>query len=167
MATAAPGPDEGLLRRFRIRRVRNDDLRTDQFGIYVKKKPRGPGYVTDIVYVSRDLPVTVYAVLIDRGHGLEVAELELFRDDWGCGDGFGNYIHADDQPETVIHEDDDEDHGPRPLITSDLLPRIPSTLSSPAPKLASRTCRGARTASRQSWAPTNRSTRSPRASNAP
>ncbi|MFC0452317.1 hypothetical protein [Rhodococcus jostii] len=114
----------------------NDDLRTDQLGIYVKEKPRGPGYVTDIVYVSRDLPVTVYAVLIDRGHGLEVAELELFRDYWGCDDGFGNYLHPDDQHDTDTHEDEDddfgipfddedEDQGPRPLITSDLLRRIP------------------------------------------
>ncbi|WP_016881481.1 MULTISPECIES: hypothetical protein [unclassified Rhodococcus (in: high G+C Gram-positive bacteria)] len=112
------------------------DHPTDQLGIYVKEKPRGPGYVTDIVYVSRDLPVTVYAVLIDRGHGLEVAELELFRDYWGCDDGFGNYLHPDDQHDADIHEDDGDDFGipfdgedpgkgPRPLITSDLLRRIP------------------------------------------
>ncbi|MGW5918108.1 hypothetical protein ACWFPY_03885 [Nocardia fluminea] len=71
--------------------------------IYIKDKPRGVGYVCDIVYRSDDLPVVVYAVLIDRGHGLEVGELELFREDWGYDDGHGNWV----DPREYVEEEDD------------------------------------------------------------
>ncbi|MGW0162083.1 hypothetical protein ACWDUN_22500 [Mycobacterium sp. NPDC003323] len=90
----------------------------DRLEIYIKDKPRGPGYVCDIVYYCEDLPVTVYAVLINRGRGLEVAELELFRRNWGCFDDHDNYLHPDDQDPI----DPDE---PTTLITSDTLRRIP------------------------------------------
>lgn len=88
----------------------------DRIEIYIKEKPRGPGYVCDIVYHHDDLPVTVYAILINRGRGLEVAELELFRRDWGCFDGHDNYLHPDEQPTT---------DWPTTLITGDILRRIP------------------------------------------
>ena len=96
----------------------DEDWPRDRLEIYIKEKPRGPGYVCDIVYHSEDLPVIVYAVLINRGHGLEVAELELFRRNWGCFDGYDNYLHPDDQDPV----DPDE---PTTLITSDMLRRIP------------------------------------------
>jgi hypothetical protein len=51
----------------------------DRLELYMKQRPRGAGYVADFVYSSRDLPVRVYGILINRGRGLEVAELELFR----------------------------------------------------------------------------------------
>lgn len=99
-----------------------DNLPPDQLEIYIADKPRGPGYVCDIVYRSDDLPVVVYAVLIDRGHGLEIGELELFRVDWGYDDGHGNWV---DPSEYVEDEDDDEPAEPATLITSEVLRRIP------------------------------------------
>ncbi|MFD8104352.1 hypothetical protein ACFV24_32945 [Nocardia fluminea] len=99
-----------------------DNWPPDQLEIYIKDKPRGPGYVCDIVYRSDDLPVMVYAVLINRGHGLEVGELELFRVDWGYDDGHGNWV---DPREYVEEEDDDEPAEPATLITSEVLRRIP------------------------------------------
>lgn len=99
--------------------VNDDDWPDDRLEIYIKEKSRGPGYVCDIVYHSESLPVTVYAVLINRGHGLEIAELELFRRNWGCFDDFDNYLHLDDQDVPIT---DDE---PPTLITSDVLRRIP------------------------------------------
>lgn len=97
----------------------------DRLELYMKERPRGLGYVADFLFHSRDLPVTVYGVLINRGHGLEVAELELFRMDWGYYDVWGDFVGPDGPfgPE----EDDDEDQEPAdgPLITSDLLRRIP------------------------------------------
>lgn len=101
-----------------------DDLDSDEdwpdnrLETYVKEKPRGPGYVCDIVYHSEQLPVIVYAVLINRGRGLEVAELELFRRDWGYFDGFDKY-----EPPESPEEPDSQN--PPTLITSDVLRRIP------------------------------------------
>ncbi|WP_331717038.1 hypothetical protein, partial [Rhodococcus qingshengii] len=96
-----------------------EDWPTSRLEIYIKEKPRGPGYVCDIVYHSENLPVTVYAVVINRGHGLEIAELELFRTGWGCFDGHDNYVHPDDQERAANFDD------PATLITSDVLRRIP------------------------------------------
>jgi len=98
----------------------DEDWPKDRLETYVKENPRGPGYVCDVVYHSEDLPVTVYAVLVNRGQGLEVAELELFRKDWGyCYfDGSGEY----ERP-TVTEEFDSQN--PPALITSDVLRRIP------------------------------------------
>lgn len=90
----------------------------DRLETYVKEHPRGPGYVCDVVYHSEDLPVTVYAVLVNRGQGLEVAELELFRKDWGYFDGFDNYVPPQ-TPEPL------DSQNPPSLITSDVLRRIP------------------------------------------
>jgi hypothetical protein len=98
--------------------VDDGDWPNTRLETYIKEKPRGPGYVCDIVYHSDDLPVNVYAVLINRGHGLEVTELELFRRNWGCFDGFDNYLHPDQQDSINPHE-------PPSLITSDVLRRIP------------------------------------------
>ena len=97
---------------------RDEDWPRDRLETYVKEHPRGPGYVCDIVYQSEDLPVTVYAVLVNRGQGLEVAELELFRKDWGYVDGFDQYV-APDTPEDL------DSQNPPSLITSDVLRRIP------------------------------------------
>jgi hypothetical protein len=85
----------------------------DRLELYVKQRARGAGYVADFVYTSRDLPVRVYGILINRGKGLEVAELELFRLDWGYEDG-----QADDPDDEPVPE-------PESLITSDLLRKIP------------------------------------------
>lgn len=85
----------------------------DRLELYAKQRARGVGYVADFVYTSRDLPVRVYGILINRGKGLEVAELELFRRDWGYQDG-----QADDP-------DDEPAPEPESLITSDLLRKIP------------------------------------------
>jgi hypothetical protein len=96
----------------------DDDWPSDRLEVYIKQHPRGPGYVCDVVYHSERLPITVYAVLVNRGHGLEVAELELFRSSWGYFDKHDNYVlpDTDDLP-----SDDD----PPALITSDVLRRIP------------------------------------------
>lgn len=111
---------EQSLRRCRVGRCRcGCRAGTNRLEIYIKEKPRGRGYVCDIVYHSEDLPVLVYAVVINRGHGLEVAELELFRSDWGCHDDDGNYVHPDELRDDNDHED------PPSLITSDVLRRIP------------------------------------------
>ncbi|MCV7007437.1 hypothetical protein [Mycobacterium gordonae] len=96
----------------------DEDWPSDRLETYVKEKPRGPGYVCDVVYHSEQLPVTVYAVLVNRGQGLEVAELELFRPDWGYTDGFDHYV----PPETPEQFDSKD---PPALITSDVLRRIP------------------------------------------
>lgn len=94
------------------------DWPTDRLEIYVKEKPRGPGYVCDIVYNSEQLPVTVYAVLVNRGRGLEVAELELFRRYWGYFDEDGNYS----PPDSVELPDS---QNPPALINSDVLRHVP------------------------------------------
>lgn len=96
----------------------DDDWPSDRLEVYVKHHPRGPGYVCDVVYHSEHLPVTVYAVLVNRGHGLEVAELELFRRTWGYFDEFDNYV----APDTDALPNG---HTPPALITSDILRRIP------------------------------------------
>ncbi|MFF0488178.1 hypothetical protein ACFYTQ_04065 [Nocardia sp. NPDC004068] len=95
----------------------DEDWPRDRIEIYIKEKSRGPGYVCDIVYRSDELPVIVYAVLVNRGNGLEVAELELFRTEWGCWDGHDNYLQPDEQ-RLPRYE-------PTALITSDVLRRIP------------------------------------------
>jgi hypothetical protein len=56
--------------------------------------------------------------MINRGYGLEFAELELFRRNWGCFDAHDNYQHPDDQDPAPAAQ-------PPTLITSDLLRRIP------------------------------------------
>jgi hypothetical protein len=96
----------------------DEDWPKDRLEIYIKEKPRGPGYVCDIVYHSDNLPVIVYAVLINRGLGLEIAELELFRRNWGCFDDHDNYLHPDQQDPIAPND-------PPTLITSDTLRRIP------------------------------------------
>lgn len=85
----------------------------DRLEIYIKQRPRGAGYVADFVYLSRDLPVRVYGVLVNFGRGLEVAELELFRLTW-------RYEDRGDETEGMSSL---EPGGP--LITSGLLRRIP------------------------------------------
>ncbi|MFP1153592.1 hypothetical protein ACK280_15980 [Mycobacterium sherrisii] len=94
------------------------DWPADRLEVYVKEKPRGPGYVCDIVYNSEQLPVTVYAVLVNRGRGLEVAELELFRRYWGYFDEYDNY-----SPPDSVELPDSQD--PPALINSDVLRRVP------------------------------------------
>jgi hypothetical protein len=94
------------------------DWPTDRLEIYVKEKPRGPGYVCDVVYNSEQLPVTAYAVLVNRGRGLEVAELELFRRNWGYFDEHDNYS----PPDSVEPPDS---QNPPALINSDVLRRVP------------------------------------------
>jgi hypothetical protein len=96
----------------------DEDWPDNRLEIYVKEMPRGPGYVCDIVYHSEQLPVIVYAVLINRGQGLEVGEMELFRRDWGYFDGFDKYT----PPETPVEPDS---QNPPTLITTDVLRRIP------------------------------------------
>ena len=100
----------------------------DRLELYMKERARGPGYVADFLYNSRDLPVTVYGVLVNRGRGLEVAELELFRLDWGYFDTWGDFVGPDGPFDEKPDEDEDEDEQKdldQPLITSDLLRRIP------------------------------------------
>lgn len=92
----------------------------DRLETFIKDLPRGPGYVCDVVYHSEQLPVTVYAVLVNRGQGLEVAELELFRRDWGYVGGIGSDEYM--PPETPELPDS---QNPPSLITSDVLRRIP------------------------------------------
>lgn len=92
------------------------EIPSDRLELYVKRRARGEGYVADFVYTSRELPVRVYGILINRGRGLEVAELELFRLTWRYEDGGGlDSALADGEQSAEFG----------PLITSDLLRRIP------------------------------------------
>ncbi len=93
---------------------------TERLEVYLKERPRGEGYVADFVYRAKDLPVVVYGVLVNRGRGLEVAELELFRPHWGY-DFEDQYTGPDDAD---IQSSPDTEEAPT-LITSDLLRRIP------------------------------------------
>lgn len=93
---------------------------TERLELYVKERARGAGYVCDFVYNSRDLPVTLYGVLINRRRGLEVAELELFRIRWGYFDDWGDFVGPDN-----AEPDDDVDEPDSQLITSDVLRKIP------------------------------------------
>jgi hypothetical protein len=93
---------------------------SDRLETFIKDRPRGPGYVCDVVYHSEQLPVVVYAVLVNRGRGLEVAELELFRRDWGYFEGIGSDEYT--PPDTP---DQPDSQNPPSLITSDVLRRIP------------------------------------------
>lgn len=98
---------------------------TERLEVYVKERARGKGYVADFVFDSKVLPVTVYGILINRGRGLEIAELELFRRSWGYFDGWSTSV--DPGTDGAGGLGDEEDHSPQPeqLITSDVLRRIP------------------------------------------
>lgn len=96
----------------------------EQLEIYLKERPRGRGYVADFVYRSKSIPMHVYGVLINRGQGLEIAELELFRTSWGYFDAWSDFV--DGGSAEIDANQVDEDHAEAPsLITSDLLRRIP------------------------------------------
>lgn len=97
---------------------------TERLEIYIKERARGKGYVADFVYDSKELPITVYGILINRGRGLEVAELELFRSSWGYFDGWSTFIDPGTDGAGDIDEDDDLPEAEQ-LITSDVLRRIP------------------------------------------
>lgn len=89
--------------------------------LYLKERSRGKDYVSDFVFRSKEFPVIVYGILINRGKGLEIAELELFRTSWGYFDQWGDFID-DTAP---AGEDEVGEAESRQLITSDLLRRIP------------------------------------------
>lgn len=92
---------------------------TERLELYIKERARGEGYVSDFVYNNRDLPVTAYGILIDRGRGLEVAELELFRTAWGYFDAWGDFVGpSEDTKHGTCNEPDQ-------LITAEVLRRIP------------------------------------------
>lgn len=93
----------------------------ERLELYIKERPRGVGYVADFVYSTQSLPVTIYGILINRGRGLEVAELELFRMHWGYFDDWDDFVG----PEGMEPEDSDPEPEPPQLITSDLLRAIP------------------------------------------
>jgi len=104
----------------------------DRLELYLKERARGEGYVADFIYNSADLPVTVYGILINRGRGLEVAELELFRTHWGYFDDHGRFTDGEDEDdqgdqdeEQNEEEDEEQDDDQAGLITSDMLRRIP------------------------------------------
>lgn len=90
---------------------------SDRLELYIKRRSRGRAYVADFVYASKDLPVTVYGVFVDRGRGLEVAELELFRQQWGHFDKWGTFVGEAGVDESQPDEE--------PLITTDLLRQLP------------------------------------------
>lgn len=90
---------------------------SDRLEMYIKRRSRGDGYVADFVYKSRNLPVIVYGVFVDRGRGLEVAELELFRQRWGYFDKWGSFVGEAAAGEAQLYEG--------PLITTDLLRQLP------------------------------------------
>lgn len=93
---------------------------TERLELYIKERARGEGYVSDFVYNSRELPITIYGILVNRGRGLEVAELELFRTRWGYFDDWGDFVGSEG-----MDPDDDEGEPEPQLITSDVLRRIP------------------------------------------
>lgn len=97
---------------------------SERLEIYLKERPRGRGYVADFVYHSATLPVRVYGVLINRGRGLEIAELELFRTSWGYYDAWGDFIDGGSD-EIDADQAEEDDANATSLITSDLLRRIP------------------------------------------
>lgn len=92
---------------------------TKRMELYIKQRARGKGYVSDFVYNSQDLPVSVYGILINRGRGLEVAELELFRTSWGYYDKWGDFVGPDGNDLQHVANEAEQ------LITSDVLRRIP------------------------------------------
>lgn len=98
--------------------------RAERLEIYLKERPRGRGYVADFVFHSRSLPVLVYGVLINRGQGLEIAELELFRTSWGYFDAWSDFVDGG-STETDADQVEEDHLQPPTLITSDLLRRIP------------------------------------------
>lgn len=114
---------------------------TERLEIYIKERRRGPGYVSDFVYHSRKLPVVTYGIFIDRGCGIEIAELELFRRSWAFDHddrdaasvsfdedlpGDGDHIPGELTDDADTDDGDAEiDDGPGTLITADLLRRIP------------------------------------------
>lgn len=97
-------------------------VQNERLELYIKERSRGAGYVSDFIYNSVDLPVVVYGILINRGRGLEVAELELFRGSWGHFDSWGDFVIP---REGEQQEGGDEDDDPEQLITSDTLRRVP------------------------------------------
>lgn len=101
------------------RRGQKSDRTPERLELYIKERSRGEGYVADFVFRSGDLPVTVYGILIDRGRGLEVAELELFRTSWGYFDEWGDFVGADGDRGPKYATEPDQ------IITANTLRRIP------------------------------------------
>lgn len=97
---------------------------SERLEIYLKERPRGRGYVADFVYRAKSIPMHVYGVLINRGQGLEIAELELFRTSWGYFDAWSDFIDGGSAEIDADQGEDDPALEPS-LITSDLLRRIP------------------------------------------
>lgn len=117
-----------------------------QLRLFIKERPRGPGYVCDFTYRSRDLPVVVYGVLVNEGRGLVVNELELWRSftkPWGYWDRWSDFVDADgwaaeqrreaeenrrwDEAERAAGREPEPEPAPAPFpgITTSLLRRIP------------------------------------------
>jgi hypothetical protein len=97
--------------------------------LYIKERSRGPGYVADFLYDAAGLPVTVYGILVNFGHGLEISELELWRKRWGYWDEYDCFID-DPEAQKQLELEQQARHGAsasqrRVGITSDLLRRIP------------------------------------------
>jgi hypothetical protein len=117
---AYPGPED----------LPDDAVMGPTLELFVKERSRGLGYVADFLYRSEDLPVTVYGILANFGFGLEVCELELWREDWGHWDSYGCFVDDPEEQAQNQHENDlyaCQDPGvPRRVgITSDVLRRIP------------------------------------------
>ncbi|MCD0443657.1 hypothetical protein LO763_08470 [Glycomyces sp. A-F 0318] len=117
---AYPGPED----------LPDDAIAGPALELFVKERSRGTGYVADFLYRSEDLPVTVYGILANFGFGLEVCELEIWRERWGHWDSYGCFIddpeeQAQIQREKDRHESKEPGTSRRVGITSDVLRRIP------------------------------------------
>jgi hypothetical protein len=107
--------------------VPEDAIPGPSLELFIKERPRGPGYVADFHYQSRDLPVSVYGILVNSGVGLEIAELELWQPRWGYWDDYETFVDRDEWGKLQrAQKGTDKPAPPRRIgITSDVLRRIP------------------------------------------
>jgi hypothetical protein len=108
--------------------VPDDAIPGPSLELFIKERPRGPGYVADFLYQSHDLPVSVYGILVNSGFGLEICELELWQSHWGYWDDYGAFVDRDEWEKLQRGKRDGNDESTRLRrigITSDVLRRIP------------------------------------------
>ncbi|WP_202919518.1 hypothetical protein [Saccharothrix deserti] len=105
--------------------VPEDAIPGPSLELFIKERPRGPGYVADFLYHARDLPVSVYGILVNSGFGLEIVELELWRTRWGYWDDYGTFVDREEWEEFQRDKHNGDVQPRRIGITSDVLRRIP------------------------------------------
>jgi len=104
-----------------------------RINVFIKERPRGPGYVCDFWYENARIPVTMSGIVCASDRGLFIRELEIFPcndQDWGYVDGRGSWIGPEawrriEEEERLAGGEDEVVPETFPGISSSLLRRLP------------------------------------------